>query len=405
MVVAVAACTIVLVVSETAPSSTPDVTDTTTMSESTGTDRLSKDDPTVTPSIDATETPVAPSATATSTATMTSTLTPTPTPTVTPTPTPTPTPTVTPTPTPTPTPRERVRASIEQRSSSITRIRAGYSGSGTGFIFAADNSQMFVLTNHHVIEGNVNDINVSVRGNTYRALRVGFDEDADVTVLQIPYIPNVLPLPIAKETPRAGEPIMAVGYPLDRDLTFTFGEMVPSPYPSSFIWHTAPLNPGNSGGPLVNFDGEVVGINSCSLVSESTYCSVNYLALQADIIRWLSGFDAGNAIEPYPVTPTPVPQPLRLSGSGTLSRSVVLAPGRYQVDFRIRPIGRGGHIAIYAWSGNERDLLVNEVIYSDWTAQKILRIGHEYQDDLPPGAIEFEFTDNDFHWEIDIRQT
>ena len=263
-----------------------------------------------------------PTATATPTATPTSTPTPlpTPTPTHTPTPTPippTPTPTPTFTPTPTPTPRERARLLVEERASAITRINVGWrDDSGTGFIFGADDSQMFLLTNHHVIESDASDIRVSVRGNVYRALRVGYNEEADIAVLQIPLVPNVRPLPIARRTPAIGKPVMAVGFPLDRDLTFTYGEMIPSPYQSSFIWHTAPLNPGNSGGPLVNFNGEVVGINTCSLVSQSTYCSVNYLALQGRIITWLSGFTASKVVEEYPVTPTPVPKPIRLSGSG-----------------------------------------------------------------------------------------
>ena len=360
------------------------------------------------------------------TATLIPTITPVPTPTTTPppTPAPTPTPTHTPmptntpipptptpipptaTPTPTPTPRERARLLVGQRASAINRIEVGWrDNSGTGFIFAADDSQMFLLTNHHVIESDASDIRVSVRGNVYRALRVGYNEEADIAVLQIPLVPNVRPLPIARRTPAIGKPVMAVGFPLDRDLTFTYGEMVPSPYQSSFIWHTAPLNPGNSGGPLVNFDGEIVGINTCSLVSESTYCSVNYLALQGQVIAWLSGFTASKVVQEYPVTPTPVPQPIRLSGSGhSITRSVGLAPGRYQIDFRLRPIRRGGHIAIYAWNGNERALVLNTIAYTDSARQVILRIGGGWGYDLPPGKIHFDIDDEDFRWEITIRK-
>ncbi len=350
--------------------------------------------------------------------TPTETPSPTPVPTPTPTPAPTPTPTATPipptptpipptaTPTPTPTPRERARLLVEERASAITRIEVGWRDtSGTGFVFAADDSQMFLLTNHHVIESDASDIRVSVRGNTYRALRVGYNEEADVAVLQIPHVPNVRPLPIARQTPGHGKPVMAVGFPLDRGLTFTYGAMIPSPYQSSFIWHTAPLNPGNSGGPLVNFNGEIVGINTCSLVSESTYCSVNYLALQGQIITWLSGFTADKIIEEYPVTPTPVPQPIRLSGSGaSVTRSIGLAPGRYEIDFRIRPIRRGGHIAIYARNGDASELVLNAVVYSDSTGREILRIGDGYRYDLPPGKIYFEIDDDDFSWEITVRK-
>ena len=377
--------------------------------------------PTAMPELTPTSTPVptpteTPSPTPVPTPTETPSPTPVPTPTPTPAPTPTPTPTPSPptptpipptaTPTPTPTPRERARLLVEERASAITRIEVGWRDtSGTGFVFAADDSQMFLLTNHHVIESDASDIRVSVRGNTYRALRVGYNEEADVAVLQIPRVPNVRPLPIARQTPGHGKPVMAVGFPLDRDLTFTYGAMIPSPYQSSFIWHTAPLNPGNSGGPLVNFNGEVVGINTCSLVSESTYCSVNYLALQGQIIAWLSGFTANKVIEEYPVTPTPVPQPIRLSGSGaSVTRSIGLAPGRYELDFVIRPIRGGGVIAIYAVNGDERELVLLSIVRTHSTGREILRIGEGYGYDLPPGQIHFEIDYEDFRWEITVRK-
>jgi serine protease Do len=143
-------------------------------------------------------------------------------------------------------------------------------GAGSGFFISADG---LALTNNHVIEG-ADKIEVQLASDDRRlkATVVGRDPATDIARIKVDGGPFV-PLPLGdSDTLRVGEWVMAVGNPLNMDHTVTVGVVsakgrslglseVTASF-ENFIQTDAAINLGNSGGPLVNLRGEVVGINT-----------------------------------------------------------------------------------------------------------------------------------------------
>ena len=136
---------------------------------------------------------------------------------------------------------------------------------GSGFIVSADG---YVVTNNHVVSGG-GDIVVKLdRGSEHPAHVVGTDPATDLALLKIEGsgLP-VLPLGNSDRL-EVGEPVMAIGNPFGLDQTVTTGIVSAKerfigsgPY-DDFIQTDASVNPGNSGGPLIDSRGAVVGINT-----------------------------------------------------------------------------------------------------------------------------------------------
>ena len=145
---------------------------------------------------------------------------------------------------------------------------------GSGFIINKDG---IVVTNNHVIQG-AEDIFVSVNGSTeYKAKILGADPYMDLAVLEIDSDETFIPVSFGdSDKARIGDWVMAIGNP------FGFGGTVTSGIISSrnrdigltryddFIQTDASINQGNSGGPLFNLDGEVVGINTAIIAPGSS---------------------------------------------------------------------------------------------------------------------------------------
>jgi serine protease Do len=137
---------------------------------------------------------------------------------------------------------------------------------GSGFIV---DSAGYVVTNNHVIEG-ADEITVILDdGTSMVATLVGRDEKTDLALLKVN--PR-MPLPIARmgdsDRARVGEWVMAIGDPFGLGGTVTTGiisarnrDINAGPY-DDFIQTDAPINRGNSGGPLFNMYGDVIGVNS-----------------------------------------------------------------------------------------------------------------------------------------------
>ena len=149
-------------------------------------------------------------------------------------------------------------------------------GQGSGFVFDAEGH---VVTNHHVVDGAQS---VSVRlwdGSTYDATVVGSDPSTDLAVIKVDAPADVLtPLALGDSASLSvGESVVALGSPFGLEGTLTSGivsalnrEMTsPNNFTiSNSIQTDAAINHGNSGGPLLNAAGEVVGVNT-QIKSES----------------------------------------------------------------------------------------------------------------------------------------
>jgi len=138
-------------------------------------------------------------------------------------------------------------------------------GLGSGFIVSADG---IVLTNAHVVDG-ADTVTVALTDKReFTAKVLGTDKTTDIAVLKI----DAKSLPFVTigdpATMRVGEWVVAIGAPFGLDNTVTAGivsakgRSLPGDAAVPFIQTDAAVNPGNSGGPLFNLKGEVVGINS-----------------------------------------------------------------------------------------------------------------------------------------------
>ena len=136
-------------------------------------------------------------------------------------------------------------------------------GMGSGFILTPDG---YVMTNHHVVE-DADEILVTLSDKReFKAKLIGTDERTDVAVLKI----DASGLPAVKigdaSRVRVGEWVMAIGSPFGLESTVTAGIVSAKQRDTGsylpFIQTDVAVNPGNSGGPLINLRGEVVGINS-----------------------------------------------------------------------------------------------------------------------------------------------
>ena len=136
-----------------------------------------------------------------------------------------------------------------------------------------------MVTNYHVIEG-ADEVEVNFSGeDNIPATVVGTDPSTDLAVLKIDAQARALtPLPLgSSDAIRVGDPVVAIGNPFGLERTVTAGIVsalqrqiqAPNGYTIDEVIQTdAPINQGNSGGPLLNAKGEVIGVNS-QIESES----------------------------------------------------------------------------------------------------------------------------------------
>lgn len=165
---------------------------------------------------------------------------------------------------------------LEQALRSVVVISAGsgrpgpVSGSGSGFVF---DRLGHVITNAHVV-GAARTVTVGlIDGRRFEAAVVGVDARTDIAVVRLPPEADARPLCLAggaDEGGRIGSPVFALGSPMGFQFSVTSGVISGSGRlydvltPVEFLQHDAALNPGNSGGPLVDPLGRVLGVNTAT---------------------------------------------------------------------------------------------------------------------------------------------
>ncbi len=178
----------------------------------------------------------------------------------------------------------------QQRGESQPRYREQRSG-GSGVIISEDG---YIITNNHVVDG-ASKLRVKIYdGGTFNAEIIGVDPTTDIALIKIdkdklPTIPFG-----SSDDLRLGEWVLAIGSPFDLQSTITAGivsakarqlDVIPSDFRiESFIQTDAAVNPGNSGGALVNSRGELVGINT--LIKSQTGSYIGYsFAVPETLVR------------------------------------------------------------------------------------------------------------------------
>ena len=211
-----------------------------------------------------------------------------------------------------------VTAAVTPSVVSITVSAGGSGGEGSGVVL---DKEGHVLTNHHVVSGAGDDATITVTlsdGKTYRASIAGEDASTDLAVLTLEDPPDDLqPITVGSSSGlQVGDPVMAVGNPLGLSGTVTTGivsaldrpvttssteseqqdpfgqQQQSSQVVTSAIQTSAAVNPGNSGGALVDAAGRLVGINSSiaslgSSSGQSGSIGIGF-AIPVDEAQWIA---------------------------------------------------------------------------------------------------------------------
>lgn len=177
----------------------------------------------------------------------------------------------------------------DRGSQSIPEQRA----SGSGVLISEDG---YIVTNNHVIDG-ADEVNITLKNKrSYKGTVVAADPSSDIAVVKIegknfPYMVYG-----NSDDVKLGQWVLAVGYPLTLDVTVTAGiisaksrsiginrRQSENPV-ESFLQTDAAVNPGNSGGALINTDGQLIGINSAIASPTGSYAGYSY-AVPVNIVK------------------------------------------------------------------------------------------------------------------------
>jgi serine protease Do len=167
-------------------------------------------------------------------------------------------------------------------------------GSGSGVVISPDG---YIVTNNHVV-ADASDVTVTFNDRyTTKAKVVGTDPSTDIAVLKVEGEKNVPYMEFGNsDDVKLGQWVLAVGYPLTLDATVTAGIISAKGRSlginrtqsngaiESFIQTDAAVNPGNSGGALVNTGGQLIGINSAIASPTGSYAGYSY-AIPSNIVR------------------------------------------------------------------------------------------------------------------------
>jgi S1-C subfamily serine protease len=168
----------------------------------------------------------------------------------------------------------------------VVRIESGRS-LGTGFVIASRGQQHLILTNKHVLASGPGCRVVLRSGEAVPGDVVGYaaDDDIDLALVRVNVDSPAL-RPLGRigsfDAVQSGQRVVAIGHPLGLDYSITEG-IVSAKRSNLLVQTSAAIHPGNSGGPLINEDGEIIGVNTFQLDPQAGQ-SVGF-AFRADLVQ------------------------------------------------------------------------------------------------------------------------
>ena len=292
---------------------------------------------------------------------------------------------------------------VKQVRPAVVRIQTS-SGSGSGVIFETQGRTGYVVTNHHVVEGEV-QVSVIVNDSTiYSGSVLGTDSIRDLAVVSI-CCGSFQALPFGNAAAlQPGDEVVAIGYALGLpgEATVTRGIVsavrYDSAYRSDVIQTDAAINPGNSGGPILSVSGEILGINTfrydesqSGRPTEGLGFAISGTTVQQQIPTLRAG----------PPAPTPTPTPRRTTATPTPGQTADFGP----ISGELRHDPSDGFIKTEYANVSIADMMVETTFVNPYSAaSNDWDYGFIFRRENTGPAIHFAVT-SDRRWYLAWRET